>query len=299
MDASPFRAVIKIGACARSRKTVVWRYLDMHIVNYCQLDCKHCYLVKGHDTMPFGMFKDICEDFMAVRHPLKDIDIILGGGDALLHPEFNRIVGFLREKRLPVRMSSNGILIPDFISLFDKADSVQISIDGNEDVHDFIRGRGVYNRAVQALHMLNDASIPHSIAFTACKENIHCINSILDICRETCVSHLNISKLQPDNVTALSPISFSEWKQLKARARNEAPDVTIPSVCRETGCIGGVLGLSVLPDGTYWDCALNQEVVGRYPSSIRDLLYWEYIRAGTARDPFETCLRGEACVRYS
>jgi MoaA/NifB/PqqE/SkfB family radical SAM enzyme len=149
------------------------------------------------------------------------------------------------------------------------------------------------------LHMLNDAGIPHSIAFTACKENVHCITSILDICRETCVSHLNISKLQPDNVTGLSPISFSEWKQLKARARNEAPDVTIPSVCRETGCIGGVLGLSVLPDGTYWDCALNQEVVGRYPSSIRDLLYWEYIRAGTARDSFETCLRGEACVRYS
>lgn len=108
----------------------------------------------------------------------KKIDIILGGGDALLHPEFNRIVGFLREKRLPVRMSSNGILIPEFISLFDKVDSVQISIDGDEDVHDFIRGNEVYNKAVQALHMLNDAGIPHSIAFTACKERL-CLMSLL------------------------------------------------------------------------------------------------------------------------
>src|SRR3989304_740674 len=244
MDASPFRAVIKIGACARSEKRVCENFLDSNILIFCHLELKPCYLVKGHDTMPFGMFKDICEDFMAVRHPLKKIDIILGGGEALLHPEFNRIVGFLREKRLPVRMSSNGILIPEFISLFDVVDSVQISIDGDEEVHNFIRGRGVYRRAVQALHMLNDADIPHSIAFTACKENIHCINSILDICRETCVSHLNISKLQPDNVTGLSPISFGEWKQLKKRARNEAPDVNIPSVCTETGCIGGVLGRS-------------------------------------------------------
>lgn len=299
MDVSPLQAVIKIGACAHSRKGVSWRYLDMHIVNYCQLECKHCYLVKGNDTMPFGMFKDICEDFMSVRHPLKDIDIILGGGDALLHPDFGRIVGFLRERRLPVRMSSNGILIPGFIDSFNETDSIQISIDGDETTHDFIRGRGVYRKAVHALRMLDDAGVPHSVAFTACKENVHCIDSVLDICRETNVSHLNISKLQPDNVTSLTPISFAEWKRLKMRARTHAPDVTIPAVCRETGCIGGVLGLSVLPDGTYWDCALSQRVVGRYPSPIRDLLYWDYIKAGTARDPFETCLRGEACVRYS
>lgn len=299
MDVNPLMAVINIDACVHSCKPVSWRYLDMHIVNCCQLDCKHCYLVKGNDVMPFGMFRDICEDFLAVRHPLKDVDIILGGGDALLHPEFGRIVKFLRERRLPVRMSSNGILIPGFMDFFNETDSIQISIDGDEETHNFIRGRGVYRKAVRALRMLNDAGVPHSITFTACEENIHCIDSVLDLCRETGVSHFNISKLQPDNVTCLAPISFDEWKRLKMHARTEAPDVTIPAVCRETGCIGGVLGLSVLPDGTYWDCALSQNVVGRYPSPIRDLLYWEYINAGTTRDPFETCLRGEACGRCS
>lgn len=294
MDVSPLKAVIKIGTCASSRKVVSWRYLDMHIVNYCQLECRHCYLVKGNETMPFGMFKDIIEDFMAVRHPLKDIDIILGGGDALLHPEFARIIKFMREKRLPLRMSSNGLLIPDFIACFNETDSIQISIDGNRKIHDFIRGRGVYRKAVRALHMLNDAGVPHSITFTACKENIHCIDSVLDLCRKTGVSHFNISMLLPHNGTKLTPMSFNEWKGLKMRARKAAADVTIPAVCRETGCIGGVLGLSVLPDGTYWDCALNQRVVGRYPTPIRDLLYWDIIEAGTTRNPFDTCLRGEA-----
>lgn len=299
MDTDPFTAVIKVNGHVRGRQKVVWRYLDMHIVNYCQLACKHCYLVKGHDTMPFGMFKDIVEDFMAVPHPAKDIDIMLGGGDALLHPEFTRMVRFLRERQLPIRMSSSGILIPGFINLFSKEDSIQISIDGDEETHDFIRGKGVYKKAIHALDMLNDAGIPHSIAFTACKENVHCIHSVLDLCRDTSASHFNISKLQPDNVKSLTPISFAEWKRLKMDARKEAQDVDIPSVCRETGCIGGVLGLSVLPDGTYWDCALNQIVVGRYPSSIRDLLYWEHIKAGTVYDPFKTCMRGEACAQSS
>lgn len=76
-----------------------------------------------------------------MRHPLKDVDIILGGGDALLHPEFGRIVRFLRERRLPVRMSSNGIPIPRFIGFFNEVDSIQISIDGDETVR-FHTGQG-------------------------------------------------------------------------------------------------------------------------------------------------------------
>jgi len=85
-------------------------------------------------------------------------------------------------------MSSNGILIPEFISLFDKVDSVQISIDGDEDVHDFIRGKGVYSKAVQTLHMLNDVGIPHSIAFTVCKERL-CLMSLLRL--------LNLCSMSP------------------------------------------------------------------------------------------------------
>ena len=299
METDPFIAVIKINGEVQGPKTMTWRYLDMHIVNYCGLECKHCYLVKGHDAMPFGMFKDICEDLLAVPHPAKDIDIMLGGGDALLHPDFGRMVRFLRERLLPIRMSSSGILIPEFMNFFEKEDSIQISVDGDRETHDFIRGEGVYDKAVNALNLLSEAGIPHSIAFTACKENMHSISSVLNLCRETGASHLNISKLQPDNVKSLTTISFAEWKELKKKAKNEAQDVVIPSVCRETGCIGGVLGLSVLPDGTYWDCSLNQTVVGKYPTLIRDLLYWDHIKAGTALDPFKTCLRGEACAKCS
>lgn len=67
--------------------------------------------------------------------------------------------------------------------------------------------------------------VPHSVAFTACTENIHCIDTVLDLCRETGVSHFSISKLQPDSIASLTPISFIEWKRMKERARMDALEV--------------------------------------------------------------------------
>lgn len=42
-------------------------FLDLHIVDVCQLNCRHCYLNKSNRIMPLDMFKAICEDFPSNR----------------------------------------------------------------------------------------------------------------------------------------------------------------------------------------------------------------------------------------
>lgn len=44
-----------------------------------------------------------------------------------------------------------------YLNLFNKQDGIQGSIGGDEQMHDFIRGEGVYKQAVYALNLLNSA----------------------------------------------------------------------------------------------------------------------------------------------
>ena len=86
------------------KKVMPQNFLDLHIVDFCQLDCKHCYLNKGNRVMPLDMLRTICEDFLSTNFTQPRSDIILSGGEPLLHPKF--VETFTRRLVLRSRYSS-------------------------------------------------------------------------------------------------------------------------------------------------------------------------------------------------
>lgn len=68
---------------------MVANFLDLHIVDYCQLNCRHCYLSQGNSFMPIDLLKNVCIDFLQTNFPLTESTIILSGGEPLLHPHFS------------------------------------------------------------------------------------------------------------------------------------------------------------------------------------------------------------------
>jgi len=68
------------------RRYMSFNFLDLHIVDYCQLDCRHCYLNKGSSVMPLDMIRNVSADFLQTGFPLPQSYIVLAGGDPLLHP---------------------------------------------------------------------------------------------------------------------------------------------------------------------------------------------------------------------
>ncbi|WP_214041133.1 radical SAM protein [Methanoculleus sp.] len=268
-------------------------FLDLHIVDYCQLACRHCYLHKGNTSMPLEMIIEASTDFLQADLPLPESTIILSGGEPLLHPQFGEVCSIVRSLNGHVALSSNGILVPQYIDLFRKNDGIQISIDGDNRVHDFIRGEGSYEKAVRALRLLDENNIRHSVSFTANKQNLECIDHIIDLCTKTGSYLLNFNLYQPIRENGLDPLSFSDWLSEKQRVKErvEQEGILCTATCVEKGCIAGILGLSVLPDGTYWDCSRNQHTIGKFPQKIRDVLFREHIQQEKCRDQFETCCR--------
>jgi MoaA/NifB/PqqE/SkfB family radical SAM enzyme len=81
--------------------------------------------------MPVDMIKNLCIDFLKTKLPLSK-QIILSGGDPLLHPNFAEICELVRKLNCGIRLSTNGILIPKYIDIFKKSDGIQVSADGNK-----------------------------------------------------------------------------------------------------------------------------------------------------------------------
>jgi len=243
--------------------------------------------------MPLDMIKNICIDFLHTGFPLPQNNIILSGGDPFLHPDFPEVCDIVRSLNGRLSISTNGILIPQFLTVFKREDCIQISIDGDERTHDFIRGQRSYQNAVNALISLNELKIPHTISFTLNKQNQHCIDHIIGLCVDHGAALLNFNIYQPIQNKVLNPVSHTDWIRFRNYSREKLKNqgVLVPNSCVEEGCIAGILGISVLPDGTYWDCSRNQQILGTYPRKIRDMLFWDLIHAQGTRDQSSTCCR--------
>ena len=86
-------------------------------------------------------------------------------------------------RKLNGHIITNGILILKFIHIFKRNDGIKVSIDGDRETHDRIRGKGSYDKAIEALENLREDGIRHSIGFMVCRKNFYCIDHIIELRR--------------------------------------------------------------------------------------------------------------------
>jgi MoaA/NifB/PqqE/SkfB family radical SAM enzyme len=268
---------------------LVENFLGLHVTSNCQLRCKHCYwrnyTYTNTDTtneIPLETIENICIDFVSTDFPLKDYAIYLNGGEPLLYSKFEQLCNMIREFQGHVRLSTNGILIPRYIDIFDKNDGIQVSIDGDRETHDSIRDKGSYDKAIKALECLKEGGINHSIGFALCRWNFHCIDHIIELCKKYECNVLNFGMYQTFKKSNRT-VRFTEWLKAKEYVSKY---VRTHVKCVETECVAGICGIAVTPDLHYWDYPRHQEIIGKYPQPIKEVL-----RTEDMMNPFDTCCK--------
>ncbi|HWY74385.1 MAG TPA: radical SAM protein [Verrucomicrobiae bacterium] len=85
----------------------------VEVTNACNLACPVCYSdARGDRKMPFDAFKDYILRLIERKGDLDSVQ--LTGGEAVLHPEFWEMVGFLHGQRVKkVYLPTNGIVFAD------------------------------------------------------------------------------------------------------------------------------------------------------------------------------------------
>lgn len=157
------------------------RVVVFRITNKCDLKCSYCNLwnqkTKEIDKETiFSVIDQICKENMFM---------CLSGGEPLLREDIDDIIKYLaNKKRIFVNLNSNGTFVPEKIGVLKKIDNIAITLDGPERIHNMLRGKGSYQKAINAIEVVNEKKIPKTINTVLTKFNINHIDYVLNIAKE-------------------------------------------------------------------------------------------------------------------
>jgi len=126
------------------------------VTNRCNLRCRMCQIPQMHNNeeMRTEQLKALIKD-SAKLYPES---IVFSGGEPLLRGDLFELITLANQCKINTCLTSNGTLLNDDIAK--KLAScgigvVNISIEGPEDIHDSLRGKGSFAKAVNALECLS------------------------------------------------------------------------------------------------------------------------------------------------
>ena len=162
--------------------------LQWHITHRCNLRCKHCY---QEDYSAFEGFDNALNILNQYCELLKAYGCIgrlnITGGEPLTHPHLFDLLRAARSHGIRTGVLTNGTLIGSWEARKLKAcgvDYVQISLDGMEKVHDAIRGKGSFEKAVNGIYALRSQGIFTSVSFTAQNSNFRELKKLASFCND-------------------------------------------------------------------------------------------------------------------
>ncbi|MBK8241863.1 MAG: radical SAM protein [Saprospiraceae bacterium] len=148
--------------------------LFINVSNHCNLECIHCFSDSSphhKESMPFDKMKDLINEAANMGVFL----IIIGGGEPFMRTDIWEIISLIREKGMGVSLTTNGTIIsPEIITNIQKHNvRMNISFDGCEETHDFIRKKqGAFLKTLSTVKILKEAGIKSTIRFTLMTLNI-------------------------------------------------------------------------------------------------------------------------------
>lgn len=203
--------------------------LQFHITGKCNLHCKHCYRTEG-DVEPLTLqdVRRVIDQFLSLLqaynslHGLKKRGHInITGGEPFSREDIKEILQYLaaHASQITYGVLTNGsYLNRETIALLKQTNVsfVQLSIDGNEQLHDRLRAAGDYKRVFSVAQLLVKSGIRTYISFTANKRNMRFLPAVARECRKRRIHKLWSDRLVPiGNGKELRELEITE-KELPA-----------------------------------------------------------------------------------
>lgn len=240
----------------------------IEVVNNCNLKCLHCY---GFFNSCKVISQEDFRDYIKKLYSIGVTHLIISGGEPLLLG--NGILTYLKiareEKMHYITIVTNGtIQNVDYYRIMQLVDSIQISIDGNKEVHDLIRGKGNYERTLKTIiHLANLNSSKVIIMMALHSDNYPKLQYVYDLARRY---H---TRFAVEIVTAcgrganIRLLTIEQLRELREFLISNSISCNDPiSFCLTTpknffnrfmiaGCAAGVSAICIDTDGTIYPCA--------------------------------------------
>lgn len=232
------------------------------LTNRCNLNCKHCCVNAAsvdagiiEQEMSTDAVKSVIDKLIACS-PNR---IVLSGGEPMIRKDFFAILTYLREKYSgEVGLATNALLINEdnVQEIVRCVNQIDISIDGiDEETCSIIRGKGVFGRVVQAIHLLKKSGhnkISLSMVFNDYNRNLE---DKFDKLNEQLGTYPIKRDFFPSGRGAENVSLFLDRKKERQNITNM--DEIIQQTKRHTHCINcaaGITNYAINYDGDVFPC---------------------------------------------
>jgi selenobiotic family peptide radical SAM maturase len=161
--------------------------LQWHITQACDLHCRHCYDRSARSPMSLEQGIRILDDvrrFCRDRHVVKAVSFT--GGNPFLYPHFPELYRAASERGFSIGILGNPTergKIEELLSI-QKPTHFQVSLEGLQELDDFMRGKGHFRRTIEFLDLLRDLNIFSMVMLTLTKTNMNDILPLAEILNE-------------------------------------------------------------------------------------------------------------------
>lgn len=278
----------------------------------CNLKCKHCY-VYYHESAANNEDKLLLLAEFLINAGLLNFEIL--GGEPFLCSKLFQILTKIHNKNRKIKLFTNGTLFNEInvkklrnyknLKLF-------VSIDGMKEIHDAIRGKGVFDQVKTGLDLLKEYDVPFSFVTVLGKYNKKFIADICDFAEEYKVKEISFIYLRNRSFDrsfqsyCLSKIELSNLeKQIGEIKENYDIEINphfgkFHSINSNFfGCIAGVFECAVDPLGNMMGCSVERDVkCGNLFTESFDTVWGrvkEHAKRRMEKDGCKVCKHYERC----
>lgn len=245
--------------------------LFIDITSLCQCSCWYCYNKSGAkrpNELTGTDIRRIISDFAVAG----GMELRLSGGEPTLHPELKDFIELAEYYSLRTILVSNGMMSEDILDYLKKSPvtAYYISIQGEEELHDSIRGAGSYQKCIESVTALAESGFLVRLSMTFHKQNVGHVGHIVKLAVRLGVD-VTVNPLRPFGDTfsnkMLEPGEHYRLVQLINSLQKTYTDtrITTPwsfllenplkpvlSAYKRVGC--GNTGISVTSTGDCYSC---------------------------------------------
>jgi Fe-coproporphyrin III synthase len=190
----------------------------------CNCRCVMCDIWKGNNNVKQLEEVDIKKLLDSLRK-LNTKEVVMSGGEALMHPNFFKLCGIIKSRKIKITLLSTGLLLKKYASeILAKTDEVIVSLDGAREVHNKIRNiPNAYDKlkeGVQELKRLNP-NFRVTARSVIQKENFEDLPNIVNSAREIGLNQISFLTADVTTDAFNRPELWGEEKVSEIRLSSE------------------------------------------------------------------------------
>lgn len=156
--------------------------VNIHVNDVCNLRCRYCYIDFDNASKDFSL-----SDLKQVLYDARRMGterISLEGGEPLLRNDIGEIIRFICDLGMACNVNTNGYLVPRRIKDLKRLDTISVSMDGDKEIHDKLRGQGSFEKAIKAIEVARQNGIKVHVMSVLTKLNRDRIDFLLSLARQ-------------------------------------------------------------------------------------------------------------------